>query len=142
MCVSVCVSSRSQKCNLSQPVWNFLVITSEVICHVSPLAPRGRSSNLHDKSYCNSPPPKKRCWPQIILFLLEITSLPHPPSVQKLQFVSKLLKHLSACQIGCFLISESLNKAKDSQFTWLNFCFLTVCLPSSMPKVTVISYQK
>lgn len=32
-----CSSSLPQKCSLTQPVRNFLISTSEVICHMSPL---------------------------------------------------------------------------------------------------------
>lgn len=109
MCVCVCVSSQSQKCNLSQPVWNFLVITSEVICHVSPLAPRGRRSNLHDKNYYNSPPKKEVLAPNNS-FSLEITSLPHLLSIKAFLLYHSLSALLDTKQPASWLI-QSLNKA-------------------------------
>ena len=50
-----CSFNLYQKYNLNQPVYNFQVITNEIICNS-----RGRKGNLHDKTCAFPTPPQKK----------------------------------------------------------------------------------
>lgn len=50
-----CSFNLYQKYNLNQPVYNFQVITNEIICNS-----RGRKGNLHDKICAFPTPPQKK----------------------------------------------------------------------------------
>lgn len=91
--------NSSQKCNLNQPVWNFLVSISEVNGHLGPLqSPKVRRGNLHDKHPAVHSPGKKMSWLVAILSFLLLNSLLAPPFC--LQKPSILYNH-SECPSSC-----------------------------------------
>lgn len=79
----IAVSAFHQKCNLNQPVWNFLVSTNEVICHLGLLQASEEEEAICMINPLQFPSPHERGHhvPKIILFfLLLIAPLPHPSS--------------------------------------------------------------
>ena len=86
-----CSFELLQKCNLNQPVWNFLVSINEVIYHVGPLHPPEEEAIYVVKPlpFPRHPTSPKRRYPglKIMLpFLLRIAPLPYPSSYKNLPF--------------------------------------------------------
>lgn len=93
-----CSSNLVKKCNLNRAVWNFILSTNRVLCHVRSLHPPKEEATFMVDS-CPFPPRK---WAGLKLFSLSlfffsplIVSLFHPPSIQKPSILYNFLEHLS-----------------------------------------------
>lgn len=116
------------RCNLNQPVWNFLVNSNKVICRMSPAHPptpphKQRRGDLHNKTFAVPFPEIQRC-PCLKTSLFSSLRAPlcHPSSYKNPSILYNPLKGPSGCWMGCCLIHESITPIR-SQIYSAEFCF-------------------